>query len=153
MPKETLKYTNDEVTVVWKPKVCIHSTICWKGLIEVFNPKERPWVKIDGATTEKIIEQVRQCPSGALSYYLNAEAITDEPSDKVVAESTQMMKADSYRVEVTPNGPYLIKTQCLIVHSDGREETKTGTVALCRCGASGNKPYCDGSHGNVGFEG
>ena len=148
MGKETLKYTNNEVTVVWKPKECIHSTICWKGLIEVFNPKEKPWVKIDGATTEKIIEQVRQCPSGALSYYLNAEVAADEPSDKVAAESAHIMK-----VEVTPNGPYLIKTECLIVHSDGREEPKTGTVALCRCGASSNKPYCDGGHRKVGFEG
>ncbi len=148
MSLETLKYTNNEVTVVWKPKACIHSTICWKGLIEVFNPKEKPWVKINGATTAKIIEQVRKCPSGALSYYLNAELAADEPADKVVAESVQFMK-----VEVTPNGPYLIKTECLIVHTDGWEETKTGTVALCRCGASSNKPYCDGSHRKVGFQG
>ncbi len=148
MSKETLTYTNDQVTVVWKPKVCIHSTICWKGLIEVFNPKEKPWIKMGGATTERIIEQVRQCPSGALSYYLNAEAVADEPADKVVAEAANILK-----IEVTSNGPYLIKTECLIIHSDGREETKTGTVALCRCGASGNKPYCDGSHSKVGFEG
>lgn len=147
MSKETLKYTNDEVTVVWNPKVCIHSTICWKGLIEVFNPKERPWVKMGGASTERIIEQVRKCPSGALSYYLNEEDQSAEPSDKVVAEKAQIMK-----VEVSPNGPYLIKTECLIVHSDGREETNAGTVALCRCGASGNKPYCDGSHKKIGFE-
>ena len=148
MSKETLKYTNDEVTVIWKPKVCIHSTICWKGLIEVFNPKERPWIKMDGATTEKIIEQVRRCPSGALSYYLNEEKAPTVDTNKVVAEAANMLK-----VEVTPDGPYLIKTECLIVHSDGREETKTGTVALCRCGASGNKPYCDGSHRKVGFQG
>ncbi|HQW43701.1 MAG: (4Fe-4S)-binding protein [Chitinophagaceae bacterium] len=148
MGKETLKYTNNEVTVVWKPKTCIHSTLCWKGLIEVFNPKLRPWIKMDGATTEKIIEQVRKCPSGALSYYLNAEESNDETGDKVVAESANILK-----VEVTSNGPYLIKTECLIVHSDGREETKMGTVALCRCGASANKPYCDGSHRQVGFKG
>ena len=148
MGKETLKYTNNEVTVVWKPKTCIHSTLCWKGLIEVFNPKLRPWIKMDGATTEKIIEQVRKCPSGVLSYYLNAEESNDETGDKVVAESANILK-----VEVTSNGPYLIKTECLIVHSDGREETKMGTVALCRCGASANKPYCDGSHRQVGFKG
>jgi len=40
MSQETFKYTNDEITVVWQPKVCIHSTFCWKGLVEVFNPKE-----------------------------------------------------------------------------------------------------------------
>ncbi len=148
MPKETLKYTNDEVTVVWKPKVCIHSTLCWKGLIEVFNPKEKPWVKMDGATTEKIIEQVRKCPSGALSYYLNEDAPEEENKDKVIAESASITK-----IEVSTNGPYLIKTECLIVHSDGREEIKLGSVALCRCGASSNKPYCDGSHRKTGFEG
>lgn len=146
MSKEILKYTNNEVTVVWKPKMCIHSTLCWKGLIEVFNPKERPWIKIDGASTERIIDQVRKCPSGALSYYLNAA--TQESPSKVIAESANIMK-----VEVTPDGPYLIKTECVIVHSNGTEETKTGTVALCRCGSSANKPYCDGSHRKIGFEG
>ena len=148
MPKETFKYTNGEVTVVWKPDACIHSTVCWKGLIEVFNPGEKPWIKMDGAATEKVIEQVRKCPSGALSYFLNKEAPEDETPDKVVAESAQIMK-----IEVTPNGPYRIKSECLIIHSDGREETRTGTVSLCRCGNSANKPYCDGSHRRVGFEG
>lgn len=73
MPKETHHYTNGEVTVVWQPKMCIHSTTCWKGLIEVFNPKEKPWIKMNGASTERIIEQVKKCPSGALSYFLNQE--------------------------------------------------------------------------------
>ena len=148
MPKETFKYSNDEITVVWKPNTCIHSALCWKGLIEVFNPKEKPWIKMNEAATEKIIEQVRKCPSGALSYYLNAEAVADSTENTVVAESANILK-----IRVTPDGPYLIKTECLIVHSDGREETKTGTIALCRCGASGNKPYCDGTHRKVGFKG
>ena len=78
MSIETHKYTNDEVTVLWKPKICQHSAICWKGLIEVFNPKERPWIKMDGASTERIIEQVKKCPSGALSYFLNAEGEAGE---------------------------------------------------------------------------
>lgn len=76
MSKETHKYTNGEVTIVWKPKMCVHSTICRKGLIEVFNPRERPWIKPEGATTQKIVEQVKKCPSGALSYFLNADEIT-----------------------------------------------------------------------------
>jgi uncharacterized Fe-S cluster protein YjdI len=73
MPKDILHYSNKEITVVWKPKTCIHSSVCWKGLLEVFNPKERPWINVDGATTERIIEQVKKCPSGALSYFLNAD--------------------------------------------------------------------------------
>jgi uncharacterized Fe-S cluster protein YjdI len=91
------KSGNGEITVIWKPKVCIHSTLCWKGRIEVFNPKVRPWIKIDGATTEKIFEQVRRCPSGALNYFLNNK-VPNEP-DKNVAESASILK-----VEVTVNG-------------------------------------------------
>ena len=73
MPLDTHKYTNDEVTVVWKPKLCAHSTICWKGLIEVFNPREKPWIKMEGGNTYLIVEQVKKCPSGALSFYFNSE--------------------------------------------------------------------------------
>lgn len=146
MPLETMKYSNNEITVVWKPKVCIHSTLCWKGLIEVFNPKERPWIKMDGASTGKIMEQVKKCPSGALSYYLNNETNGPETEEaKLPAAITE--------IEVSPNGPYLVKSQCQIIHSNGNKEIKTATVALCRCGASANKPYCDGSHRKSGFTG
>lgn len=79
MPVTTHKYSNGEVTVIWKPDVCIHSAKCFKGLPEVFDPRKRPWVNIEGATTERIIEQVRICPSGALSFVMNNE-IKDEES-------------------------------------------------------------------------
>ncbi len=67
----TKKYTNGEVTVVWKPSVCSHSAVCFKGLPQVFDPREKPWVKIEGADTAAIVAQIKKCPSGALSYYLN----------------------------------------------------------------------------------
>jgi uncharacterized Fe-S cluster protein YjdI len=70
----TKKYTNGEVTIVWKPTMCIHSKICWTattGLTEVFNPAERPWIKPEASTSEKIIAQVQKCPSGALSFFMN----------------------------------------------------------------------------------
>lgn len=74
MPKETMKYTNGEVTIVWKPGICIHSGICARGLAAVFDPKRRPWIDMSQADTERIIEQVKKCPSGALSFYLNNES-------------------------------------------------------------------------------
>jgi len=73
----TKKYTNGEITIEWQPSVCIHSKICWKGsagLIDVFNPAEKPWIKPDGASSQRIIEQINKCPSGALSYYINNES-------------------------------------------------------------------------------
>lgn len=76
--KITKKYTNGEVTVVWQPHVCVHSGVCWMGLLKVFNPQVKPWINMNGANTERIVEQVQQCPSGALSYYLNRE----DPADK-----------------------------------------------------------------------
>ncbi len=72
----TKKYSNGEITIVWKPSLCIHSTRCWKGdtgLIDVFNPMEKPWIKPAGASTERIVQQVKLCPSGALSFYFNDE--------------------------------------------------------------------------------
>ncbi len=69
----TKKYTNGEVTIVWKPDQCIHSAICFKGLPEVFDPRRRPWIVPEASATDNIIEQVKKCPSGALSYIMNNE--------------------------------------------------------------------------------
>lgn len=71
-PKDIKKeYTNGEVTVVWQSRKCIHSGICVKNNPDVFQPKEKPWIKINGSSTEKIIETVQKCPSGALTFYKN----------------------------------------------------------------------------------
>lgn len=146
MPKSTFKYTNDEVTVVWKPDICIHSRICWTQLRNVFDPAKKPWINMAGAGSDAIIEQVRKCPSGALSYFLNAAG--EGSAEKEIQSET----ASITHIQIKPNGPILITTDCEIVHSDGRKEIKQGSTALCRCGQSSNKPYCDGTHRKVGFE-
>lgn len=76
-----MKYTNGEVTIVWKPDLCIHSGNCARGLQEVFKPREKPWIKIDGASSERIIEQVKKCPSGALSYLINADGTANNDKE------------------------------------------------------------------------
>ncbi len=139
----TKKYTNGEVTVVWKPATCIHSKICWSaatGLQSVFNPSERPWIKMEGGSTEQIVAQVKKCPSGALSFYYNNE----------VTETVEV--TTDTQVEVSPNGPLLVYGN-ISVKKDGIETKKNKVTAFCRCGQSGNKPYCDGSHIKVAFEG
>ena len=68
IPRE---YTNGEVTVIWKSSLCTHSGLCVRGLPRVFSLKQRPWVQPDKATTLQVIQQVQQCPSGALTYRMN----------------------------------------------------------------------------------
>lgn len=140
----TKKYTNGEVTIVWKPAACIHSTVCWKeatGLPAVFKPQEKPWIVPEGAHTEQIIEQVKKCPSGALSFYMN-----NEPP-KPGSTSVETI------VEAMPNGPLLVYGNISVKDKEGNETKKNKVTAFCRCGASGNKPYCDGSHTKIGFNG
>jgi uncharacterized Fe-S cluster protein YjdI len=80
MSVEKIKYSNGEVTVVWQPKLCIHSAICAKGLPGVFNPARKPWIDMRQSETSRITEQVKKCPSGALSYFMNNDGInTGEP--------------------------------------------------------------------------
>ncbi|OYX86184.1 MAG: (4Fe-4S)-binding protein [Flavobacteriales bacterium 32-34-25] len=71
-PKDiTKEYTNGEVTIVWQSAKCIHSANCVRNNPAVFQPKEKPWIKPEASTTEKIIDTVNKCPSGALTYFLN----------------------------------------------------------------------------------
>ena len=63
-----IEYSNGELTIIWQPDLCQHSGICVKTLPQVYNPKERPWVKIENATTDELIAQINKCPSGCLLY-------------------------------------------------------------------------------------
>jgi uncharacterized Fe-S cluster protein YjdI len=134
------EYSNGEVTVVWEPDKCIHSGICVKGLPDVFRPKLRPWVAINAAHTEAIIQQVKHCPSGALSFYENGKI---ETKDSTL----------STKVEVLKDGPLLVYGTLEVVGVDGVETPKNNTTAFCRCGASKLKPYCDGTHAQIDFKG
>lgn len=136
------RYSNGEVTIVWKPEVCIHSTICFKGLGEVFDPRKRPWITPEKSSTEKIVEQVKKCPSGALSYFMNQAH--DSTPVSVQAETI---------VEPSPNGPLLVYGNVVIKNADGVLSKKNNVTAFCRCGASSNKPYCDGTHKKIDFIG
>ncbi len=62
------EYSNGEIVVIWRPDLCIHAGICVQLLPQVYKPKERPWVKVEHATTEQLKDQVTKCPSGALTY-------------------------------------------------------------------------------------
>jgi uncharacterized protein (DUF2164 family) len=97
---------------------------------------------MEKSETEKIIAQVNKCPSGALSYYRNAEI--EKETLKVEAETI---------VETIPNGPLLVYGNVSIKDSQGNISKKNNVTAFCRCGSSENKPFCDGSHQKNGFVG
>jgi uncharacterized Fe-S cluster protein YjdI len=144
METPTLKYANKEITILWKPNLCSHSTKCWKGLLTVFNPSLKPWINPNGATSENIIAQINQCPSGALSFIVNEDKNTMTNTNQETVE---------HIVEVTENGPLLIYGTIKVKDTMGNETIKNKTTAFCRCGASKNKPYCDGSHVKINFKG
>jgi uncharacterized Fe-S cluster protein YjdI len=136
------EYDREGITVIWKPRKCIHSEVCVKMLPGVYKPKEKPWIVPGNASVNDLKSQIDLCPSGALSYRL-AEEI-----NKQIKLNEHMNK----KIEVLPNGPLMVHGELEITLVNGSKETKSKPTAFCRCGASGNKPYCDGSHRAVGFK-
>lgn len=67
------EYTNGEITIIWQSGKCIHSGNCVKNNPDVFHPKIQPWITPEASTTEKIIETIHKCPSGALSFRMNVQ--------------------------------------------------------------------------------
>jgi uncharacterized Fe-S cluster protein YjdI len=142
------EYSNEEITIVWKSDLCTHSKKCWQGLINVFNPDKRPWININGASTDKVVAQVKQCPSKALTYYFNdIKEKGDSDNKKESSPDT-----DEVDIEMVQDGPLVVYGNVGIKDKDGNIFPKRDPTILCRCGQSRNKPYCDGSHVDVNFK-
>jgi uncharacterized Fe-S cluster protein YjdI len=136
----TKHYTNGELTIAWKPTKCIHAAECVKALPKVYDPERKPWIVAEGANTQDLKDQIAKCPSGALSYFMNGE------------ENKEESKLET-KIEVLENGPLIIYGTLKVTDKEGNAESKNKTTAFCRCGASRNKPYCDGAHIKAGFKG
>ena len=124
------EYSNGEITVLWKPDLCIHSGICLKGLPKVFNLKQRPWVNINAASSEDIVQLVRECPSKALS--IKGVKFKEKQNPEV-------------EVKLIPGGPMIIKGGATVTDRS-KTTVFNETVSFCRCKRSRNYPYCDGTH-------
>ncbi len=131
-------YANDAIEVRWEPKLCIHVRNCVRGLPQVFDPDARPWVAVDAADADRVAEAVLTCPTGALQF-------------RRLDGGAQEQALDPPSVEPRPNGPLFVRGRVRIVDADGRLIREDTRLALCRCGASENKPFCDGSHRRIGF--
>jgi len=148
MDKTDKKYTNGEITVFWQPHKCIHATTCYRELIEVFNPRKSPWVNMDGAPTEEIIRVVKLCPTEALSVSYNKAMEADMDADRSSESPESIAEA-----RVMEDGPLVIRGNFILYDTDGKELRHLKMSSLCRCGASNDLPYCDGTHRKIGYIG
>ena len=140
MTEDIKEYENEDIKILWKPNMCIHSKLCWHDLSTVFNPNIRPWINPTGATTDSIKSQIDKCPSGALSYIVkNMQQTIESRNEEIV-------------IEVKKNGSLVVHCNFKIQDEEGNITERTNKTSLCRCGASANKPYCDGTHRKIEFE-
>ena len=130
-------YSTDEITVTFDPTRCIHAAECIRAQPEVFDPRRRRWIKPDLAPAADVAAAIHRCPTGALHYEMPAGAAEE-------ADSTAT-------VRVERNGPLYLRGAVRIEREDGTLITEGIRLALCRCGATSDPPFCDGSHRTKGF--
>jgi uncharacterized Fe-S cluster protein YjdI len=133
------EYATDEIVVEWEPRLCFHSQNCIRGLPQVFDESQRPWVKVDAASADAVEAAVARCPSGALR--------TRRLSGRSALPSSPP------QVRATADGPLLLSGGVRIFDAGGDLLYEGERAALCRCGGSSNKPFCDGTHKTNGFRG
>lgn len=130
------QYTGPEIVVAYDAPRCIHARACVEGLPQVFDPAARPWIQPAGAPAPQLAEVVGRCPSGALHYLLTSGDL----------EAPQQPTT----ITPLPDGPVAIRGDLTITTPQGEQREVRAT--LCRCGASSNKPFCDGTHGKIGWK-
>jgi uncharacterized Fe-S cluster protein YjdI len=124
-------YTAPQVTVFYDRSRCRHYAECVRGLPQVFDPGRRPWIRADLADADTVAEVVRRCPTGALHYRLLAGKPEEPPRPTAITRD--------------PRGPLLVRGDLVLDTPEGPlAETR---AALCACGRTGNRPFCDGACG------
>jgi CDGSH-type Zn-finger protein/uncharacterized Fe-S cluster protein YjdI len=138
-------YVGNKITVHDNRRICSHAAECVNNLASVFRLNARPWINPDAANVEEVINTIRKCPSGALSYSIDGIEHRDQNDRNPM-------------VTVSKDGPYLITGGIELIGGDANNTIQFGDGAskehytLCRCGASNNKPFCDGMHEVINFK-
>lgn len=134
-------YPGKEITVHDNRKICSHAAECVNNLSSVFKLGSRPWINPDASKMNDIVDVVRRCPSGALSYSIDGVEYRDPEEQR------------NPIVTVLKNGPYHITGGIELIGENIQfgEGASKEHYTLCRCGASENKPFCDGAHKSSKF--
>ena len=138
VPDRRDDYAGRRITIHDNRGICAHAGHCTAGLPGVFRMGEEPWIDPDGASAGEIAAVIAQCPSGALSYSVDDLEYRDQGGEPAI--------------HVSPDGPYVVTGGPELLESPWGEGAARDHYTLCRCGASRNKPFCDGSHWTVGFK-
>ena len=135
-------YAGKRITIHDNRKICSHAAECVNNSPSVFKLNARPWINPDAASIEEIISTIRKCPSGALSYSIDGIEYRDQ---------IQQVKP---MITVFKDGPYLVTGGIELSGEkiQWAEGSSKEHYALCRCGASNNKPFCDGMHRTINFK-
>ncbi|MER3483178.1 MAG: hypothetical protein C4332_08530 [Meiothermus sp.] len=136
---EGRKYTSETVVVYYQPRLCIHAAECVRGLPQVFDTAKKPWIQPENAAADAIAKVVARCPSGALQFE-RLDGGAPEP------------KPEGLSAKLMPGGPIYLRGPIIVRDETGAVLYEGTRVALCRCGASKNKPFCDNSHREIGFQ-
>jgi len=137
-PDQKDSYKGQSIVIHDNRGICSHAGFCTDNLPSVFRIGKEPWIDPNAANIEEIKRVIRMCPSGALSYSENETEINDFSSDAEII--------------VSPNGPYRVKGGIEISDVNLGDRASLEHYTLCRCGKSGNKPRCDGSHWYAAFK-
>jgi uncharacterized Fe-S cluster protein YjdI len=138
--KPAREYANDEIVVEWQPRLCFHARECIKALPAVFDAERRPWIDVDAASADEVEAAVALCPSGALRSRRLGAAVSAQATEETT-------------ITLLKDGPLLVRGNVRILDADANEVAVLDRAALCRCGGSKNKPFCDGTHRTNGFTG
>ena len=138
MSKKIHDYPGEKLQATWDQRLCIHVGECTRAKGELFVSGRDPWGQPDRGDADYVADVVRRCPSGALSYRRSDGGVEEAPVDKNT-------------VAVCNNGPLYLQGDLRI---DGAADDQPGLrfrAALCRCGGSKNKPFCDNTHESIDF--
>jgi uncharacterized Fe-S cluster protein YjdI len=146
--KDNVKqYSNGEITVYWNAELCIHSANCLIGMPRVFNSRKKPWINVTGADSKEVMKTVDSCPSRALTYLKSTTFRVRK------ARKTKKLTPKFAKVQILKDGPLLV-TGNFIMRDFKKKKIRivSPVAALCRCGGSKKKPFCDGAHLALGFK-
>ena len=138
MLNKRVNYAGKHITIHDNRGICSHAGYCSGNLSSVFRLNAEHWIDPDGATAREIIDTVKKCPSGALSYTVDNVEHRDQDRAPMVT--------------VSKDGPLAITGGITLVDRQSGEGASSEHYTLCRCGGSKNKPFCDGTHWEIGFK-